>query len=56
VLDRTELAVAVPAPVRTDLDRSPAFRAYAHRLPDGLAYLTESENVAPEAAPHAAAA
>ena len=39
-LDRTELAVRAPAPAgRTDLDRSPAYRAYALRLADGLAHL-----------------
>ena len=36
------LAVAVPAPAgRTELERSPAFRAYGRRLADGLAYLQE---------------
>ena len=34
------LAVAMPAVAgRTELERSPAFRAYAERLRDGLAYL-----------------
>ena len=47
------LAVAVPAPAgRTDLERSPAFRAYARRLADGLAYL----EAAPAATPLAGVA
>ena len=47
------LAVAVPAPAgRTDLERSPAYRAYARRLADGLAYL----EAAPAASPLAGVA
>ena len=47
------LAVAVPAPAgRTDLERSPAYRAYARRLADGLAYL----EAAPAATPLAGVA
>jgi single-stranded-DNA-specific exonuclease len=39
-LDRTELAVRVPPPAgRTELEESPAYRAYAQRLADGLAHL-----------------
>jgi single-stranded-DNA-specific exonuclease len=41
-LDRIRVAVGVPAPAgRTQLERSPAFRAYSARLQDGLAYLAE---------------
>ena len=37
---RAPLTVSVPEPAgRTDLERSPAFRAYAARLADGLAHL-----------------
>ena len=43
LLDVEPLAVAVPTAVaRTDLELSPAFRAYSERLRDGLAYLEES--------------
>ena len=36
------LAVAVPAPAgRTELERSPAYRAYGERLRAGLAFLDE---------------
>jgi single-stranded-DNA-specific exonuclease len=39
-LEPAPLAVRVPAPAgRTELERSPAFRAYAERLADGLAHL-----------------
>jgi single-stranded-DNA-specific exonuclease len=57
-LDAAELAIAVPPPrARTELERSPAFRAYAERLRDGLAYLAEpSRTGEPAAAPHAAEA
>jgi len=45
------LAVTVPAPAgRTDLERSPAFRAYAERLRDGLAFLAELGRTAAPAA------
>jgi hypothetical protein len=53
-LSTEPLAVTLP-PVagRTELERSPAFRAYAERLQDGLAYLAEP---AREDAPRPAAA
>jgi hypothetical protein len=39
-LERAPLAVRVPPPAgRTELERSPAFRAYAERLADGMAHL-----------------
>jgi single-stranded-DNA-specific exonuclease len=42
-LDRSRLAIAVPPPAgRTQLERSPAFRAYSTRLQHGHAYLAES--------------
>ena len=45
------LAVTVPVPSgRTDLDRSPAFRAYAERLRDGLAFLAEPVRIGAPAA------
>jgi single-stranded-DNA-specific exonuclease len=45
------LAVTVPVPCgRTDLDRSPAFRAYAERLRDGLAFLAEPLRIGAPAA------
>ena len=45
------LAVTVPVPCgRTDLDRSPAFRAYAERLRDGLAFLAEPVRIGAPAA------
>ena len=51
-LDPAALAVTVPPPAgRTELARSPAFRAYGRRLQDGLAYLAE-----PVAAPRELAA
>jgi single-stranded-DNA-specific exonuclease len=51
------LAVAVPPPAgRTELERSPAFRAYMERLQDGLAYLSTSPRVAEPAAAVRAAA
>jgi single-stranded-DNA-specific exonuclease len=41
------IVVTVPtAPARTELERSPAFRAYASRLQDGLAYLDEPARAA----------
>jgi len=47
-LDIAAFAVVVPPPAgRTELERSPAFRAYARRLEDGLSQLG-----APVAAPH----
>jgi single-stranded-DNA-specific exonuclease len=56
-LDAPALAVTVPpAAGRTDLERSPAFRAYARRLGDGLAYLAAPARAAePEAPPRQAA-
>jgi hypothetical protein len=40
------LAVTVPqAAGRTELERSPAFRAYSQRLRDGLAFLDEPDAV-----------
>jgi single-stranded-DNA-specific exonuclease len=56
-LDATGPAVGVPPPRgRTELERSPAFRAYAERLQDGLAYLAEpSRQAAPAASPQAPA-
>src|SRR5215211_312850 len=51
-LDHATLAVDVPPPgERRELERSPAFRAYAERLRDGLAYLAEPVRVAEPAAP-----
>jgi len=47
-VDAEPLAVTVPAPAgRTDLERSPAFRAYAARLADGLAYLEATPAATP---------
>ena len=41
VLEREGPALTVTeAPARTALERSAAFRAYQHRLEDGLTYLT----------------
>jgi single-stranded-DNA-specific exonuclease len=56
-LDPVGPAVAVPpASGRTELERSPAFRAYAERLRDGLAYLAEPRRVAePAPSPRAPA-
>jgi single-stranded-DNA-specific exonuclease len=55
--ERAEFAVTVPTPARTELDRSPAFRAYAERLRDGLSHLSEpARGVAPAALPQPAAA
>jgi single-stranded-DNA-specific exonuclease len=56
VLGHADFAVAVPPPVRTELERSPAFRAYAERLQDGLAYLAEPVRSAPQAVPETVAA
>jgi single-stranded-DNA-specific exonuclease len=43
-LETEPLAVTVPAAAaRTELERSPAFRAYSERLSDGLAHLEEAE-------------
>jgi single-stranded-DNA-specific exonuclease len=52
-LDATGPAVDVPQPGgRRELERSPAFRAYAERLQDGLAYLAEpARETAPAASP-----
>ena len=57
VLDAEPLAVTVPPVVRrTELERSAAFRAYARRLADGLAYLAAPVRApAPAAAPVAPA-
>jgi single-stranded-DNA-specific exonuclease len=38
-LDRDLPAMAIASEQRTDLESSPAFRAYAHRYEDGLTYL-----------------
>jgi len=47
-VDAEPLAVTVPAPAgRTDLERSPAFRGYAARLADGLAYLDATPAATP---------
>jgi single-stranded-DNA-specific exonuclease len=54
--ERAAFAVSVPPPQRTDLERSPAFRAYAQRLEDGLAYLGEPAAGAAHAVPEPAAA
>jgi single-stranded-DNA-specific exonuclease len=52
VLDPDAPAVTVPAPGdRTELERSPAFRAYSQRLRDGLAYLAEPARAADPAEP-----
>jgi single-stranded-DNA-specific exonuclease len=57
VLDRAPLAVRVPAPAgRTDLERSPAFRAYAERLRAGLAQLGAAPAPAEAPAPAVAVA
>ncbi|HTE63983.1 MAG TPA: hypothetical protein VK631_26735, partial [Solirubrobacteraceae bacterium] len=51
-LDPAGLAVTVPPPSgRTELERSPAFRAYSERLQDGLAYLAEPARAAGAAVP-----
>jgi single-stranded-DNA-specific exonuclease len=51
-LDPAALAVGVPPPSgRTELERSPAFRAYAERLRDGLAYLAEPARASDPGAP-----
>jgi single-stranded-DNA-specific exonuclease len=43
-LEREGPALTVVAPpVRTKLERSPAFRAYQHRLEDGLRFLSSSQ-------------
>ena len=53
VLDPGALSLTVPPPPgRTELERSPAFRAYARRLADGLAHLAGPATAAePAAAP-----
>ena len=58
VLDPAALALAVPPPAgRTELERSPAFRAYTQRLRDGLAHLAEPAGAdAPHAVPRPVAA
>jgi single-stranded-DNA-specific exonuclease len=57
VLQRAEFAVTVRPPEgRTELDRSPAFRAYAERLQSGLAYLAEPPRARPQEAPQVVAA
>ena len=44
---RAEFSIAVPpAAGRTELERSPAFRAYAARLREGIAYLSEPPRTA----------
>ncbi len=46
---RAEFSIAVPpAAGRTELERSPAFRAYAARLREGIAYLSEPPRTAQE--------
>jgi single-stranded-DNA-specific exonuclease len=53
-VDAAPLAVRLPdAPARTELERSPAFRAYALRLADGLAELADPV-AAPAGSPSAA--
>ena len=55
--ERAEFQVAVPPPAgRTELERSPAFRAYAERLHGGLAYLAEPVRARPQPAREAVAA
>jgi hypothetical protein len=39
-VDPAARSVAVPAAGRTELDRSPAFRAYARRYEDGVRWLS----------------
>jgi hypothetical protein len=57
VFERAEFAIAVSPPAgRTELERSPAFRAYAERLRSGLAYLAEPARTRRQAAPEVAAA
>jgi single-stranded-DNA-specific exonuclease len=57
VFERAEFEIAVPPPAgRTELERSPAFRAYAERLRRGLAYLAEPARTSPQEAPEVAAA
>jgi hypothetical protein len=57
VFERAEFEIAVPPPAgRTELERSPAFRAYAERLRRGLAYLAEPSRTSPQEAPEVAAA
>jgi single-stranded-DNA-specific exonuclease len=41
-LDRVQPALTLPAPERTELDRSPAFREYQRRLQDADRYLSEA--------------
>ena len=51
VFDAEAFALTAPAPAgRTELERSPAFRAYAARLRDGLAHLASSPAAAPASA------
>ncbi len=57
VLEQSPLAVAVPpAAVRTELERSAAFRAYAARLADGLAQLETPDRAPARREPAAVAA
>jgi single-stranded-DNA-specific exonuclease len=53
-LDRERQAVSVPAPERTELDRSEAFRAYSARSEDERRFLTSSTTATQPAATAAA--
>jgi hypothetical protein len=41
-LDRVQRALTVPEAQRTELERSPTFRAYQRRLQDADRYLSEA--------------
>jgi single-stranded-DNA-specific exonuclease len=57
VFERAEFEIAVPPPAgRTELERSPAFRAYEERLRRGLAHLAEPARTRRQEAPEVAAA
>lgn len=50
VVDEHGGAVTVPSAQRTELERSPAYRAYGRILEEGLAWLTQRRSAAPRAA------
>jgi single-stranded-DNA-specific exonuclease len=50
VVDEHGGAVTVPPAQRTELERSPAYRAYGRILEEGLAWLTQRTSAAPRAA------